>query len=142
MAKALEEATTKGHIALVTAVERLFLEAERMELDVPTYSALMEKLVLDPCSYRPTAVRLLLNLALAKVRCSLQQATGSSRTWVGVRMGQDSPVVPLVPESLSEVEAKESLLADAAWPVRVRELATRGCAARPRHREGRGEGRR
>lgn len=84
VAKALEEATTKGHIALVTAVERLFLEAERMELDVPTYSALMEKLVLDPCSYRPTAVRLLLNLALAKVRCSLRQATGSSRTWVGV----------------------------------------------------------
>ena len=51
-------------------METLFLEeapgSPKMMLDIPTFASLLERLVLDPSSYRPTTVRLLLNLALSE----------------------------------------------------------------------------
>ncbi|CAJ1339362.1 unnamed protein product [Effrenium voratum] len=93
VAKALELAVAQGHVALVKAMESLFLETS-LELDIPSFAGLMERLALDPFAYRPTAVRLLLNLALS----------------------QDSPVVPLAPEALTEAEQRASLLADVEQP--------------------------
>lgn len=69
MAKALELAAAAGHVCLVEAVEGLFLdEARTFELDIPNFAAMIEKLVLDPFSYKPATVRLLLNLALSQER--------------------------------------------------------------------------
>eukprot|EP00435_Cladocopium_sp_Y103_P024216 s3785_g5.t3 len=95
---ALERAAGKGYLALVETVETLFVEeaprSPKIMLDIPTFASLLERLVLDPSSYRPTTVRLLLNLALS----------------------EDSPVLPLVPDSLSEPEARASMLGDVGPP--------------------------
>jgi hypothetical protein len=66
----LERAAGEGYLALVETVDTLFLEeapgSPKMMLDIPTFASLLERLVLDPSSYRPTTVRLLLNLALSE----------------------------------------------------------------------------
>ena len=45
MAKALELAVAQGHVALVKAMESLFLETS-LELDIPSFAGLMEALAL------------------------------------------------------------------------------------------------
>ena len=63
----MEKAAVQGPIALVEVVEALFgAQSIKVALDIPTYTGMLRRLVLDPSCYRPAAVRLLLNVALSK----------------------------------------------------------------------------
>ena len=66
VAATLERAAAKGNVTLVETIEALFLDEVPKTLDIASFANMLERLVLDPFSYRPTAVRLLLNLALSE----------------------------------------------------------------------------